>query len=112
LSLTLIAETATILSTAQHLLKSAVIVAFWMFRKASLKAKRGTAQVFLETTSLRFLSAAMLERAVPPPQIVQPQKYSAEPHVNVGTVSRSGAPKKMARNAAGENAAKEGSGAG
>jgi hypothetical protein len=86
-----------------------VILAFWMSQKASLKAKRGTAPVFRETTSLRSLSAAMLERAVPPPQIVQPRKYSAEP---VGTVNRSGVPRKMARNAVGGNAAKEGSGAG
>jgi hypothetical protein len=101
-----------ILFTVRHLLKSAAISAFWMFLKARLKAKRGTAQVFLETTSLRFLSAAMLETAVPPSQIVQRRKYSVEPHVNVGTVSRSGAAKKMARNAAGGNAAKEGNGAG
>jgi hypothetical protein len=89
-----------------------VILAFWMSQKASLKAKRGTARVSMETTSPRSLSAATLEIAVLPSQTVQLQKYSAEPHVNVGTVSPSGAPKKMARNAVGGIAAKEGSGAG
>jgi hypothetical protein len=101
-----------ILFTAQHLLKSAAILAFWMFRKASLKAKRGTAQVFLETRSLRFPSAAMLEAAMPPSQIVQPRISSVGPQVNAGTVNRSGAAKKMVKIAAGGNVGKKGNGAG